>query len=224
MNLKEGSVDPENLNFNGTFKKRSDIHWARKIWHILGVLFLFILFQLLPIKVAQIGFVIFTIIFVAIDIVRKKNSQMNAFFVHIFKPIMRQHEINSYAGTTFLFLGVMLLVLFFNPLVVSLSLLFLAFADPFASYFGIRFGKDKIYGEKTIQGFMAAYLICASLTILFLIYHGFNLDRVLLVGVLAGLLGALAELIPIAKLDDNLTIPVISGLGLTGLFYLFGFL
>ncbi len=115
-------------------------------------------------------------------------------------------------------------MLFFNPLVVSLSLLFLAFADPFASYFGIRFGKDKIYGEKTIQGFMAAYLICASLTILFLIYHGFNLDRVLLVGVLAGLLGALAELIPIAKLDDNLTIPVISGLGLTGLFYLFGFL
>lgn len=224
MNLKEGSVGPDNLNINGSFKKRSDIHWARKIWHILGVLLLFILFQALPIKIAQVGFVVLTLIFVAIDILRKKNSQMNAFFIHIFKPIMRQHEINNYAGTTFLFLGVMLLVLFFNPMVVSLSLLFLAFADPFASYFGIRFGKDKIYGEKTIQGFMAAYLICTMLTIGYLIFQGFNLDRVLLVGVLAGLLGALAELIPVAKLDDNLTIPVVSGIGLTGLFYLFGFL
>lgn len=224
MNLKEGSVGPDNLNINGSFKKRSDIHWARKIWHILGVLLLFVLFQFLPIKIAQVGFVILTLIFVAIDILRKKNSQMNAFFIHIFKPIMRQHEINNYAGTTFLFLGVMLLVLFFNPMVVSLSLLFLAFADPFASYFGIRFGKDKIYGEKTIQGFMAAYLICTMLTIGYLIFQGFNLDRVLLVGVLAGLLGALAELIPVAKLDDNLTIPVVSGIGLTGLFYLFGFL
>lgn len=224
MNLKDGSLDPDNLNINGNFKKRSDIHWARKIWHILGVLLLFIIFQILPIKIAQVGFVILTVVFVAIDVLRKRNTQINTFFVHIFKPIMRQHEINSYAGTTFLFLGVMILVLLFQPMVVSLSLLFLAFADPFASYFGIRFGKDKIYGEKTIQGFMAAYFICATLTIGYLVYQGFSLDRVLLVGVLAGLLGALAELIPIAKLDDNLTIPVVSGMGLTGLFYLFGFL
>ncbi len=206
------------------FKKRSDIHWARKIWHISGVVLIFLLFQILPTNFSKFLVVLGAILFVSMDILRKNNKNVNTFFIYYFKPIMRQNEINHLAGTTYLFLGVMILVLFFNPLVVSLSLLFLAFADPFASYFGIRFGRDKIYGDKTIQGFFAAFLICAGLTILYLIYHDLLLDRVILVAVLAGIIGALAELVPIAKLDDNLTIPIVSGLGLSGLFYLFGFL
>lgn len=206
------------------FKKRSDIHWARKIWHISGVVLIFLLFQILPTNFSKFLVVLGATLFVSMDILRKNNKNVNTFFIHYFKPIMRQHEINHLAGTTYLFLGVMILVLFFNPLVVSLSLLFLAFADPFASYFGIRFGRDKIYGDKTIQGFLAAFLICAGLTILYLIYHDLLLDRVILVAILAGIIGALAELVPIAKLDDNLTIPIVSGLGLSGLFYLFGFL
>jgi dolichol kinase len=48
------------------------------------------------------------------------------------------------------------------------------------------------------------------------------LDRVIVVSLLAGLIGALAELVPIAKLDDNFTLPVMSSLGLYILFYLFG--
>lgn len=206
------------------FKKRSDIHWARKIWHISGVFLIFLLFQVLPTNFSKFLVVLGAILFVSMDILRKNNRNVNTFFIHYFKPIMRQHEINHLAGTTYLFLGVMILVLFFNPIVVSLSLLFLAFADPFASYFGIRFGRDKIYGDKTIQGFLAAFLICAGLTIVYLIYHDLLFGRVILVAILAGIIGALAELVPIAKLDDNLTIPIVSGLGLSGLFYLFGFL
>ncbi len=205
-------------------KKRSDIHWARKIWHISGVFLIFLLFQVLPTNFSKFLVVLGAILFISMDILRKNNRNVNTFFIHYFKPVMRQHEINHLAGTTYLFLGVMVLVLFFNPIVVSLSLLFLAFADPFASYFGIRFGRDKIYGDKTIQGFLAAFLICAGLTIVYLIYHDLLLGRVILVAILAGIIGALAELVPIAKLDDNLTIPIVSGLGLSGLFYLFGFL
>jgi dolichol kinase len=40
---------------------------------------------------------------------------------------------------------------------------------------------------------------------------------------LAGLVGAFAELIPIGKLDDNLTLPLMSAVGLSILFYFFGF-
>lgn len=206
------------------FKSKSDVHWARKIWHIVGVLVIFFLFQLMPLDIAKYSIVICTLAFVSIDIFRKKHPQLNTFFVQIFKPIIRQHEINSYAGTTFLFLGVMILILIFPPIIISLSLLFLAFADPFASYFGIKYGKDKIYGDKTIQGFLAAFIICMVLTVGYLFFNDFAYDRVILVGLLAGLLGALAELVPIFKLDDNLTIPVVSGSGLTIIFYLFGFL
>ncbi|MCB0371006.1 MAG: hypothetical protein KDD45_16690 [Bdellovibrionales bacterium] len=224
MNFKKESSDSEVSIGINEFKKRSDIHWARKIWHISGVLLIFILFKLLPLTFSKYLIVLAAVLFVSIDIIRKKNENINAFFVQCFKPIMRQHEIDKIAGTTYLFIGVSILILFFKPMVISLALLFLAVADPFASYFGIRYGKDKIYGHKTVQGFLAAFVICTAITIAFLIVNDFAWDRVILLGVLSGLLGALAELIPVAKLDDNLTIPVACGLGLTALFYLFGVL
>lgn len=48
------------------------------------------------------------------------------------------------------------------------------------------------------------------------------IDRILIVSILSGLIGAFAELIPIFKLDDNFTFPVVSSIGLWLLFYLFG--
>ncbi|MNT49889.1 hypothetical protein D3C72_1867680 [compost metagenome] len=70
---------------------------------------------------------------------------------------------------------------------------------------------------------MAAFAVCALLCIIYLGYYGHPLDRVIVASILAGFVGALAELIPIAKLDDNLTLPVMSASGLALLFYFFGF-
>jgi len=134
---------------------------------------------------------------------------------------MRDQELKGIAGTTYLLTGVLLIVLIFPKPIVSLSILFLAFADPIASYVGIRFGKDKILGGKTIQGFLAAFVVCLILTFLYLNSSGLSLSRHLVVSIIAGLIGAFAELLPIAKLDDNLTMPVLSALGLSVLFYLF---
>lgn len=135
---------------------------------------------------------------------------------------MRSTEISKLAGTTYLLTGVLLIVVLFTHGVVSLSLLFLAFADPIASFIGIKYGKDKIFGHKSVQGFIAAFIVCAILTALFLSYNSIP-QHILVVSLLSGLVGALAELIPIAKLDDNFSMPVLSSIGLTILFYFFGF-
>jgi dolichol kinase len=107
---------------------------------------------------------------------------------------------------------------------VAITLLFLAFADPIASFIGIKFGKDKIFGHKSLQGFMAAYVVCFASSLAYLLIHGFPPDRSLVFSLLSGLVGALAELVPVGKLDDNLTLPVLSAIGLFCLYYLFGFL
>lgn len=99
---------------------------------------------------------------------------------------------------------------------------FLAFADPIASYFGIMYGKDKILREKSLQGFLAAFVVCSLLTFAFLNSYDLFAERMVLISLLGGLIGALAELIPIGKLDDNLTLPVLSAVSLWGLFSLFG--
>lgn len=217
MNLLEGLTQSVDL------KKRSDIHYARKIWHMSGVFTMFLAYVYLPPAVSMSILVAAWVCFVPFDFLRHKYPALNDWALHAFKPIMRQSEARHLAGTTYLLTGVLLVDMIFPRPVVSLTLLFLAFADPIASYFGILYGKDKIFGHKSIQGFMAAFFVCMALTLIFLLAHNYLTDRLIVVSLLAGLVGAFAELIPIYKLDDNLTLPLMSAVGLSILFYFFGF-
>lgn len=204
-------------------KKRSDIHYARKIWHMLGVFVLFLTYMFLPYPAALAAIALAWITFVTVDVLRQSRPALNEWALHAFKLIMRESEANQLAGTTYLLTGVLILAAVFPRPVVALTLLFLAFADPAASYFGIKYGKDKIFGHKSIQGFFAAFVVCVAACVLYFSSQHYLLDRIIVLSVLAGLIGAFSELIPVGKLDDNLSLPLMSATGLTLLFYFFGF-
>lgn len=210
-----------NLMLNG-LKNRSDLHMARKIWHMAGVFMVFAGFSFLPYPTSMTLLGLTWMIFVPLDFVRQKNPKLNRSLIKLFRSVMRNSELNRLAGTTYLLSGILLCATFFNKGVVALSLLFLAFADPIASYIGIKYGKDKLFGHKSIQGFVAAFIVCTGLCLLFLFYNQIH-EYILIVSLLAGLIGALAELIPVAKLDDNFTMPILSCIGLSVLFYFFGY-
>lgn len=204
------------------FKNKSDLHMARKLWHMCGVFAIFVGWILLPYwwAIAILGTV--WLLFVTGDVLRQRSSDFNQKLMRAFGPIMRSYEVNRLAGTTYLLTGVLLTAILFNSGVVSLSLLFLAFADPIASFVGIKWGKDKIFGHKSVQGFMAAFFVCTLATYTLLSIKNIY-NNALVASLLAGLVGAFAELIPIGKIDDNFTMPVLSALGLTIFFYFFGF-
>ena len=208
-----------NVTLSG-FKNRSDLHIARKIWHVSGVFTMFTAWIFLPYWVSMTLLIVGWLAFVPADFMRQKNSHFNRTLSNLFRPIMRSNELNRLAGTTYLITGALVITLFFNKGVVALSLLFLAFADPIASYVGIKYGKDKIFGHKSVQGFIAAFAVCSTLCFIFLFYNQVQ-EHLIVVSLLAGLIGALSELIPLAKLDDNFTMPVLSSVGLTLLFYFF---
>ncbi len=207
-------------NFLADYKKRSDVHLARKIWHVTTVFLMFSAWQLLPFWICIALLVLGWIAFVPADIIRLKNPGLNFKLTQTFKLIMRQNELDRLAGTTYLITGTILVASIFPHDVVALSLLFLAFADPIASYVGIKYGKDKIFGHKSVQGFIAAFVVCSILTYTFLFLKNVN-EYILVVSLLSGVIGSLAELIPVGKLDDNFTMPVLSSIGLFILFYLF---
>ena len=135
---------------------------------------------------------------------------------------MRTSEVKAIAGTSYLLTGVLCVSFVFPREIVLMTLLYLAFADPMASVVGIRFGKDKIFGHKSVQGSAAAFVICAIITWAVLLYKGIMLDRLVIVSLLGGLIGAAAEAIPVGKLDDNFSIPVLSAGGLWLIFSIFG--
>lgn len=204
-------------------KKKSDMHWARKIWHMVSVFIIFGLYRLLPPIYSQILITLGWLIFVPVDFLRLKNKNLNDLLIHLFRPIIRKTEVHKLAGTSYLLTGVFILVFFFSRDIASLSLLFLAFADPLASVIGIKYGRDKIFGHKSIQGFIAAYFVCFLCSFIFLYSVTIPSDRLFVFSLLAALIGALAELIPIARVDDNFTLPILSATGLYFLFLIFGF-
>lgn len=203
-------------------KHRSDIHWARKIWHMGGVSMIAACYANLPEKTSLVLLSLAWLLFVPVDIMRLKNPALNDFLLSAFRPIMRRNEVDRLAGTSYLLTGITLVAFIFPPQIVLLTMFFLAFADPIASYWGIRFGKDKIFGEKSLQGSLAAFFVCSVATFYFLTSHWLLMDRLVIVSILGGVIGALAELIPIGKLDDNFTLPVLSASALWCLFTIFG--
>jgi len=203
-------------------KKRSDVHWARKVWHMTTVSLMAFVYAFAPQKVSMTCLIIGLVLFIPADFLRQRSEALNDLLLHLFRPIMRDSETKGLAGTTYLVAGVGIIILFFPREIVLLSMLYLAFADPFASYFGILYGKDKIFGHKSVQGSLAAFLICTLLTALYLHTYGMLTDHLLIVSLLGGLIGCLGELIPFWKLDDNLTLPVFSATFLWLLFTLFG--
>lgn len=203
------------------FPVASDLHLARRLWHFLGVMTMALLEWSLDHRQAVITALSVGGFMVVFDLCRLYSKRLNLFFTWLFGAVMREHERTRPAGSTMMMVGVAIIVTAYPRLVVILTLMLFAVADPLASYIGIRFGKDKLIGNKSLQGSLAALVACFVVSLLFYRAQGLMQDRLFIACLLTGLIGAAAELIPVGKLDDNFIFPVATATLLTGLFYVF---
>lgn len=203
-------------------KAQIDIHIERKLTHLFGVLAMVAAHHFCPPWLTWTILLGLGIPLLFLDFARQKNEKLRLLTAKIFGGIMRRRELNGLAGTTYLLIGTIIIFAIFPHNVVALSLLFLAFGDPTASFVGLKFGRHKILGKKTLEGALAAFAICALVSFLFLTYKGLMTSHLMVVSILAGFIGSLSELIPVGKLDDNFTQPVANAIFLYFLFQLFG--
>jgi diacylglycerol kinase (CTP) len=197
--------------------KRSDLHLLRKLWHIstgsIG-LYLFNATQydqsfwaFLALAIAVVG--------LSMDLARSKFQKMNYLVIKIMGPLMRRSEKEGLSGLPFYALGVSLSLFFYRKEIAILSIMFLVFSDPLSSFFGVLYGKDKIMPNKSLQGAVAGFFVCYLITLFYTMNHVTIGNQILIFAVVAGVIGSLSELISAFNIDDNLTIPVVSGLGMT---------
>lgn len=205
-----------------TFKARNDIHLARRIWHFCGVLVIFGLYWMLEGQQAVFTAITVSSLMIGFDILRLYVPALNKVFILVFGPVLRESERSRVSGVTAMLIGITLVVILFPKPVGLLAVLFLAVADPLASFFGIRYGKDKLIGNKSFQGSLAAFVACFLISLGFFHYMKLMTERLFIVCLLGGLIGAFSELVPIFRLDDNFVFPVMSATLLMGLFYVFG--
>lgn len=199
------------------FAKRSQLHIKRRVWHILcGVVCLAIHFiyqtdikfwGVFSLVVAALGFFV--------DFKRLSNPKINQAFEKYFGPLLRKSERLSFSGLPFYALGVGLSCFLYPEKVAILSIMFLVFADPIASVFGVYYGQDRLLPNKTLQGTIAAFITCFFITMTYLFCLGVNSSNVVLFAFFSAIAGALSELLSAFNIDDNLTIPVVSGVVIT---------
>lgn len=193
-----------------TLKVRSDLHLARRIYHMLGATIIASLYYFLPRKEMLILFVGFTLFCVCVDLFRLKSKKLNDKLLAAFGTFARKSEVNNLTGMTYLTIGVTAVAVIFPKEIVTLALLMLAVGDPISSIFGIMYGKDILVGKKTLQGSIAGFIACTIVALTYFSASGLMEERLILASLVAGLIGAISELTPVFGLDDNFTFPILS--------------
>ncbi|CAI5756338.1 unnamed protein product [Candida verbasci] len=202
----------------------------RKVFHSsIGILTLYLYTQ--GVKIPQLFIPLFTAFMGVLinDLIRLNNPEINKIVTKYMWFIIRDKEINSYNGTLYYLAGV-LIVLYLYPKDISvLSILLLSWADTSASTFGRMYGKYtfQIGKGKSFAGSLAS---CITGIITSYIFYGYfipnyNVNQpgdiywsqdssylsIHIYSIVVGLVASFSEFIDFFNIDDNFTIPVLSG-------------
>ena len=147
---------------------------------------------------------ILSIFSILIEFFRFKIELINNIFKKFFNFMLRKNELKgSITGATWLIIG-NLITIYLYPIYIAVpALIFLSIGDSFAALIGKKIPKLKI-GNKSIIGTLAG--IFSSLSIALLVNQALP-THVLVIGAVTAML---VELMPL-PLNDNLTIPILSG-------------
>ena len=143
---------------------------------------------------------------------RLKLPRVNRTLVAWLKPFLKDNEDHRPTGATYIALAALVAFLAFDKPVAITALFFLSLGDPVAALVGRRAPGFRVMGKSpwgTLAFFAVAVAVVGVLTAGDVVsFHW---------GLVAGAgVAALVELAP-AALDDNLTIPLISGGAMTAM-------
>jgi len=180
----------------------------RKGVHLIGLLIPICYYFIESRTIAAGILVTLTICYLSVELLRRDNPRIQEIFLRCFSNVLRAHERQGMTGTGWYLISASLSVILFERELAIVCLCFLILGDLFAALIGKRWGKIKIF-SKSLEGSLACFVIC--LTVGLPVAWLFHLEpTVILIGALTA---TIVELIP-SRLDDNLTIPLISGLAM----------
>ena len=174
----------------------------RKLFHLMEIPLLLAYSIIRYVWSEQIAiFVLTAILLVLLEIeyvrleVRPKIPQI----VNVFRP----RERNNVTGTVFFIMATIICFAVFDYSIAFMALIMAVFGDLSSALVGIKWGKHKLFRQKTTEGFLAGLVVNILVGALFLHQH-------LLVFLPMALVASVVELTT-NKLDDNLTVPLFAG-------------
>ena len=181
--------------------------WWRVAIRPVSLLFLIFYFIDIQLGLSVIGIV--CLCFIGLDIFRFLNKRTNVLLTEKTTAIFRKGEEKRFSSMTIFLISTFLILLFFEIEIAITSLIFLVFGDMFAKVFGLAYGRHKLF-EKTLEGSLAN--IGAIIIFGYMLFFTLEIPLILLIS--GGIAAVLIEALPIG-INDNFTIPIISGAVMT---------
>ena len=193
---------------------------SRQLVHLSGLVF--ILFALFIDKATgslYFFMIAFLLLLYSIVISRQQNGfsktiqKLEKSFKYLMSSFEREETKTPFIGAFWLYFSCGLLLLFFPLLIAIVSCSIVVVADSVSTLIGLRFGKHKIIGNKSIEGSLMFFISAFFVAFLF---------TNLWIAVIVSAVATLAELLPDARilkklkereiLDDNFTVPLVTGI------------
>ena len=177
----------------------------RKSIHLLGLVFP-ILYVFTTRHTAIIAVGALLAIALGVELLKAFLPTFRGMFLRIFSPMLRSRERKGgFTGATYYLIGSFFCILLFDKTLAIVCLCFLTLGDLFAALIGKQWGRIKLFSRKSLEGSLACFAVCTGMALLIGLHP--------IVAIVGALVATLIELLP-TGVDDNVTIPLISGLAM----------
>ncbi|KAK1943934.1 CTP-dependent diacylglycerol kinase 1 [Phytophthora citrophthora] len=222
------SAKPLDAAQNGA-ARRGDLHLQRKLQHVGTGAMIYAASRYFGRLAGATVLLFFAVLFYGLHELRGRNEAVNTAYIKCFNSILRQYELSRAAlpGAYYFLLGSGFSLVVFPLRVARLAILHLSVGDPAAAFFGTLYGRHKLValvgklgGNKSLEGSLGCFCaaVIATFTVLmvekefyFDVENEETLALAITISLAAGTGAAAAELLDIGGWDDNLTLPLLSG-------------
>jgi dolichol kinase len=206
--LREANVeDAEKLNRSRQLKP---INYVRNLFHAsMGLLAASLYHFVLTRSQALFILVSVFVAFGALEVTRRFSARWNDFLVdRFFGKISRPSERHRVNSSTLYVLALIIITALYDKLPVEAAILLLGLGDPMASIFGKKFGRKKLFRDKSYAGTIAFFSTGLIVSSALFLSAGIWVGYALFAAFMVSLAGAVTELLS-SRMDDNFSIPVV---------------
>lgn len=158
---------------------------------------------LLSKKTALLVLVPIAVCSIVVDIIRLWKLPSSRFLNRVIGPMLRDHESYSLSGSSHILSASALSIVFFDKKVAIAAIVYVILGDIAAALIGRVYGKTKIE-NKSLEGSLAFLTVCLVVA---LVLPGLPFW----IGAIGALVATAVEALSI-PIDDNLSVPILSGI------------